>query len=207
MAGGRKPIEIERAGMKTQRDRMWEAIRRLRTFTLSSLQDAVKPVVPMPTVEQYVRSLKLASYLRYEDPPAYRGGPRVAGRFTMIKDSLEAPAVTREGKPVTRGIGMLAMWRAMQTLREFDFNDIARAASLGDFKVRPSTAREYIAALEKAGYFLTIRGARAGLAGRYRLKRDTGALPPALTARNCVFDRNLGKFTWEASAQEVADAL
>jgi hypothetical protein len=202
----RKPIQLERSGMLTQRERLWAAARKLRRFTLMQWQDATKPVVRLQTCKTYLASLVRSGHLVQDgEEQANRGFPQTC--YRIAKDTLDAPRVTREGKPVTQGQTTLAMWRAMQVLKSFDWHDVQRAASLPAAPVPAETAKSYVAALARAGYFLQLQPAKPGTAARYRLVRKTGAHPPAITRRKTVFDRNTGEFTWQESAQEVVDGI
>jgi hypothetical protein len=122
----------------------------------------------------------------------------------LVRDQFDAP---RTGKNALAGLGVLAMWRAMQVLREFDYREIAASASANDLVVKPATAQSYVQALDRAGYFKTVRESKPGTPARHRLVRDTGAHAPAITRRKCVFDRNTGTFAELQSAEEVAHAL
>lgn len=203
----RKPIELERSGMQTPRERLWTAARKLRTFTLVEWQDATKPVVRLDTCETYLQCLLAGGYLKAQTQRAAvnRGFGQV--RYELVRDALDAPRLDRQGKPVTQGNGTLAMWRAMQILRTFDWHDVQRAASLPNSMVKPATAQSYVKALAAAGYFHTVQEAKPGTAARYRLTRKTGPHAPAITRRKTVFDRNKGEFTWQESEQEVVDGL
>lgn len=204
----RKPIELERSGMHTPRERLWAAARKLREFTLTEWQDATKPVVIIETCESYLDCLVAGGFLK--PGPRQRtanGGAFAEVRYRLVKDTLDAPRLDRGGRPVTQGAGTLAMWRAMNILKTFDWHEVQRAASLPDFEVTASTAKSYVKALAVAGYFQTVQPAKPGTAARYRLVRKTGRHAPAITRRKTVFDRNEGKFVWQESEQEVVDGL
>ena len=206
----RKPIELEMTGMLTPRERVWSAIRKLRTFTMLALQDTARPLVPWHTAQTYLKWLMSAGYV-----VAVAGQGRTAGKekfdqvqYRLVKDSFEAPRVTRQGGPVSQGTATLAMWRAMKVLKEFDYIDVQRAASVGPAcLVKPSSAKAYVNDLALAGYFSQKRPAKPGTPARWRLVRDTGPHAPAITRRQGVFDRNLGQFTMQQSEQEVCDGL
>lgn len=204
----RKPIQHELVGMLTPRERVWQAIRKLREFSLLELQDAIHPVVAFGTCESYLQWLGKAGFIESSGEQVRSAKSKWQElRYRLKKDAFEAPRVTRAGGLVTQGIATLAMWRAMKALGEFDHVDIQRASSVGECQVKSETAKAYVNALARAGYFRTIRASKPGTPSRYRLIRDTGAHPPAITRRKSVFDRNIGKFTWEQSAQEVCDGL
>lgn len=203
----RKPIQHELVGMLTPRERIWQAARRLRSFTVSELQDATKPVVNLETCESYLKWLAKAGVLSSTGAARNAKAKFEEARYTLLKDSLDAPRVTLEGQRVTQGIATLAMWRAMKALKEFDHHDIQRASSIPDCQVKPQTAKSYVAALARAGYFRTVRPSKPGTPARFRLIRDTGVHAPAVTRRKVVFDRNTGAFSELQTAQEVCDAL
>jgi hypothetical protein len=206
----RKPIELEMTGMLTPRERVWSAIRKLRRFTMLELQDTARPLVVWHTARTYLKWLLAGGYIQ-----AVADQGRTAGKeqfdqvqYQLVKDSFEAPRVTRQGGPVSQGTATLAMWRAMKVLKEFDYIDVQRAASVGPkCLVKPSSAKAYVNDLAVAGYFSLKRQAKPGTPARWRLVRDTGAHAPAITRRKGVFDRNLGAFTLLQSEQEVCDGL
>lgn len=199
--GGRLPLHIECAGVPTQRQRIWDALRRAQPASVLDLQDrAGKPWITEDAVGTYLMELEQAGWIQLA---AGSTKQRFKVRqYAIVRDSLEAP---RTGKTATQGLGVLAMWRAMRALKEFDFRDVAAAASLPGCEVSQGTAKTYVLLLARAGYFRTVRPASPGTPARHRLVRDTGAHAPAVTRRKCVFDRNLGTFTWEQPVQEVAD--
>lgn len=204
----RKPIELERAGLQTPRERLWAAARKLRRFTLMQWQDATKPVVRFDTCETYLRALVAAGYLQVVDKPRRPGRGFAEAEYQLVKDSLDAPRLDRQGQPVTQGLATLAMWRAMQVLKTFDYQDVQRAASLpgASVKVTDQSAKTYVNALARAGYFKTVSESKPGVPAKYRLMRNTGPHAPAITRRKVVFDRNAGEFMWQESEQEVVDA-
>lgn len=203
----RKPIEHERVGMLTPRERIWQAVRKLRTgFTTKDMDELLRPIVKKDTLNSYMGGLVAAGYLETERPASELGVGEIHV-YTLIKDSFEAPRVSKTGKPVSQGLATLAMWRAMHVLGVFDHRDIAKSASLGTTQVSPAVAKAYVLQLSKAGYFRIVKPSSPGVPARYQLVRYTGAEPPAVTSRKCVFDRNLGQFTWEAAEQEVCDDI
>lgn len=203
----RKPLHLELSGLLTQRERLWQAARKLRRgFTLIDWQDATKPVVPLQTTKCYLDALVRGGWLAQDgEVQVNRGFPQM--RYRIARDQLDAPRVTRDGKPVTQGQGVLAMWRAMQILKTFDWHDVQRAASVPGCVVTSHTAKSYVKELAQAGYFHVVQAAKPGTAARYRLARNTGARPPAVCKRGAVLDRNTGEFVRQQSAQEVVDGL
>lgn len=206
----RSPIQHERAGLLTPRERLWQAARKLRSFTVSELQDVVKPIVNLETCESYLKWLAKSGFLSSTGPVRNSKAKFAEARYTVTQDSFEAPRVTRSGGQVTQGLATLAMWRAMKALKEFDHIDIQKSASVGDCVVQPQSAKAYVNALARAGYFRVVHPPKLGKQAkpaRYRLVKDTGVHPPAITRRKAVFDRNTGVFADLETAQEVCDGL
>lgn len=204
----RKPIQEELAGLMTPRERIWRAIRQLRTgFTSSDLQAQIQQPIRNNTVCSYLSGLVAGGWLQTVTPDASVSGKGRSRIYSLSKDSFEAPRVDKQGRPVTGGMATLAMWRAMRVLDTFDYADIARAASLGHVQVSRQTAINYINRLHAAGYFRVVQPGQPGRAARYQLVRYTGAHPPAVTRRMGIFDRNLGEFTWQQPEQEVCDGI
>lgn len=201
----RKPIHVEMAGMRTPRERMWQAIRRLRKFTCMQVQEVMgSPYPTIDSIQEYLYALKGNGYLKALN----RSSRFEEIAFELVKDAIDAPRFNKAGRPATQGLATLAMWRAMKALKEFDYLDVQKAASLGETcKVTGQTAKSYVNALGRAGYFRTVCEAKPGVPARFRLVRDTGAHAPAITRRKAVFDRNVGEFTWQQSEQEVCDGL
>jgi hypothetical protein len=199
----RKPIELEIVRRLTPRQRIWASVRKLRIFTLVELQDAVQPVAPFKTLEFYVYALVKAGYVAAVAAQTSTDQRFDEVQYKLIKDALEAPRLGRYGDKVTQGAATLAMWRAMQVLREFDWHEVQRAASLPSLVIRPQTAATYVYALNHAGYFRTIRRSKPGTAARFRLIKNTGPLAPAITRSKSVFDRNTCEFASHETKEEL----
>jgi hypothetical protein len=209
----RKPIEHEVRGLQTPRERIWAAIRALKKgFTTLTVQDACAPMVPLSCVEDYMNELVAAGFVK-----KVGAGDRVSGRAPcitlghkcdLVKNQFDAPRLNNGGKAVTQGLGVLAMWRAMKVMQKgFDHNEVAKAASQDGFVVKVATAKTYVHALARAGYFQQLKPAKPGTPARYRLLKNTGPHAPAITRRKCVFDRNTGTFAELETPQEVCDGI
>lgn len=204
----RSPIDVEIRGFQTPRERVWAAALRLRTFTLWELQDHTVPLVTFATCDDYVTALQAAGYVdRVGENPPLAANQFPKAIYQVLKPVPQTPRLTRDGAVSVAADGVDAMWRAMKVLPVFDHHDIARAATLGTCKVSVGTAKVYVAALAQAGYLSLVRKSKPGTAARHRLTNNTGPLPPAITRRKVVFDRNKGEFFGMQSAQEVCDAL
>lgn len=208
----RKP-SIEMTGMLTPRERVWQSVRKFgmrQHFSALMVEDGCLPTVPFQTVNAYLRALKDAGYLELVErvkPETPAGSRFEAPIYKLVNTAFEAPRVSLYGRQARQGLGVLAMWRCMKVLKSFDYRDLARAASHPTLIVAEQTAQKYVNALARAGYLTTLRAPTRLLPGRYRLTRNTGHHAPAITRIKCVFDRNLGQFTWQQPEQEVCDGL
>lgn len=218
----RKPARLERAGALTPRDRMWAAIRALGpspvcTFSISEVHYLANLRSPLPepihvdSVDSYFRGLAAAEppYLK----PAYLVN-EVPGRrrselqlYALIRDvGIEAPRVTKDGKPVTQGLGNELMWGAMKVLKDFDHAElvgaIAEAAAKAGTSVSEETAKSYCTALCRAGYLVLVspnRGPHAKARYRFVRARNTGPRAPLITKDKTVMDANTGEVVFEQS--------
>jgi hypothetical protein len=210
----RKPINVELRGLKTPRERVWNAILGVSTaphdgtFDKSKVQDYCEPMVSWTLVDDYFDDLEKAGYLKRIPGSGLRKGVlQQPVQFTLAKRQGDAPRVSVKGEKVTQGSGTEAMWRAMKVLPSFDYTDIARAATLGTLVVKPQTAKSYVVHLARAGYLVTLRPAKPGTPARHRLDKNTGMHAPAITRMKVVFDRNTGTFAHLQTIQEVCDGL
>lgn len=199
--GHRKPAQLELVGGKGSRQRVWEAIRK-HAGAFTSFQIARKSKVHDETVMTYLFSLENAGYLSGED---MTGKPvKERKHWTLVKDNgIEAPRVSRSGKPVTQGLGMESMWRSMRIIGEFNAAELGAHASACGINVSLNAAKDYAGALKKAGYLLVVAEAdrRRGHASltRFRLApgKYTGPRPPMIQRTSSVYDPNLGKVVWQ----------
>lgn len=166
------------------REAIWALIRSKRQFTVRDLYLAT--TLEASSVLDYVRGLTNAGYLREEIGDKAR-------LFTLIKDvGVDAPRVSRDGKPVTQGQGRINMWRSMYIIQSFSAKELAVNASTPDCIVKLSSAENYCGFLCRAGYL------RRDKDGRYTFLRHmfTGPKPPMVQRIKRVWDQNLKKVMW-----------
>lgn len=186
---GRKPIEVERASGKSNRQRIWDEICKLPDgFTGYSI--ARKSGVHDTTVRSYIQSLVNAGYLK-----------RLAGADHFLEQTLclikntgiDAPRVTRKGNQSTAGLRNEAMWRTLRILGTVTAKGLAESSSV-KFDVSLWTARTYLKHLTKAGYVDLVSKGNGDRTAYYRLipLKYTGPKPPAIKRGGVVFDANLG---------------
>lgn len=197
----RKPIQIERTGLRTPRERMWAAMMAKRRFVRADIEDAAHPA-GRGALASYIQGLLKAGYL----------GKIETGRFSactyhVLRPQAAAPVLDREGAALKPALGTLAMWRAMKVRKTFDADQIAADATQGGVTCTRSTARSYVNSLARAGYLRVEARAKPGTLARMRLVKDTGPNAPAITRAKVVFDRNTGELVLAQTAQEVGDGL
>lgn len=217
----RRPARLERAGALTPRDRIWAAIRRFGVGAPFSVAEIMllsgeRADAPLDfangqradTTLEYLRGLSRAGVLA-------DGGARLVNRpvrelqwFRLVKDiGVDAPRVDRNGKPVTQGAGRDQMWRSARVLKEFDYRDLAAAASTEAHPVSIEEAQTYIRFLKLGGYVRVARAATYGHHGaaerlHFIKARDTGPRAPIVTRDKSVMDGNTGEIVFKGAAND-----
>lgn len=195
----RKPVHLSANSPRPEgRQVMWEAMRKLRRFRLTDIEDQTR--ITEATVDTYVKGLTAAGYLQRIDAPEPPADTRYAPHWwELVKDiGVEAPRVTQAGKPVTQGRGREQMWRTMRIIGEFNWRELAVQASTEAHPVKENEAKDYVHHLHKAGYLACVKAGGPGRAARYRMfpSRYTGPQPPMVQRIKQVFDPNIGQVVW-----------
>lgn len=187
---GRKPAHLEMVGGKSNRQRMWEAMR-AHAEGFTGYQIARRAAVHDTAVRSYIQSLEKAGYL-----------VRIAGADHFLEQTLrlikdvgsEAPAVTRSGGTSSAGQGNEAMWRTLRILGELTARQLAEHAS-ASVQVSLWTARSYLKWLARAGYVELLSQGNGDRNARYRLLAHsyTGPRAPMIQRSAQLYDPNLGK--------------
>lgn len=199
----RRPAQMEMIGGKGSRQRAWEAVRQLRDdFTCYEVSRAAQ--ADDETVLTYLRSLERGGFI--ESLTSVDAPVATEKHYRLVRDNgIEAPRLTKDGKPITQGLGTEAMWRSMRIIGEFSCRELAAHASTSGVKVSEDTANSYIRALKLADYLVVVaeakpRGIGVGRSlARYRLApgRYTGPRPPMIQRTKAVYDPNLGEVVWQ----------
>jgi hypothetical protein len=209
----RLPAVTELAGGKSQRQRVWEAIRAYDTVSphgAFNAEDVSRwSKVELPIVREYLVGLDAAGYLcaASESNGGTRHGVK-KGRFLAKDNGVEAPRVRRDGSPVTQGRGTQAMWDAITALDTFTHAFLAEIA-----QVKPATAAAYCGFLGRAGYLDLVRlghgTGRGGIASVWRCAWVHRPKPraPMVTRLKCVYDPNVHAIVWQAGADAAADQI
>lgn len=197
----RKPIHLEMTGGKSQRQRIWEAIRQSgREFTQMNVTPSE---VADDTVRTYLRGLTKAGYLELTQQGRV---PRLRNQWKLIRDAgAEAPRVSRQGVEVTQGHGNEAIWGAMQALGSFTSRVLAEMSGAKEF-----TVKSYCHALQKAGYLTVSReGNRHGTQTEYRMlkSRVRGPRPPMITRLKAVYDPNIHEIVWQQNEDDALEEM
>lgn len=100
-------------GGKSRRQRIWEAIRQRRTdFTLLDIVCAAH--VETETVRTYLTCLINGGVVVQTTVPCH---PREPKRYRLTRDNgVEAPRLTKSGKPVIQGLATEQMWRTLRMM-------------------------------------------------------------------------------------------
>lgn len=209
----RKPAVLELAGGKSQRQRIWDAVRRFAQtdegrFTIDDLSRTCG--IELDPVQEYVKGLSSAGYLRLTNADTLRVGGRLVKKiFELARDNgVEAPRVRRDGTPVTMGRGTEALWAAMTVLDNFNHHLVAEIA-----QVKPGTAATYCQLLGKAGYLEVVTLGKGkgngGIATVWRVAEVHRQKPraPMITRQRCIYDPNTHEIAWAEGADAAADAV
>jgi hypothetical protein len=126
--------------------------------------------------------------------------------YRLRKRPKQAPRVRNDGSLIV-STQQECMWRAIRTLRGgFNVRELAFNASIEGQKIKEPAARNYIEALDRAGYLQLLHPGDHWNFRTWRLKAsmNTGPLSPTLYRIDGLYDRNLKKIVGEPSAREVA---
>lgn len=196
-----KPAHLAQIGGKTNRQRIWEAIRAKREgFTCYGLARAAE--VDDPTVRAYLEALLAGGYLENgQEDVAFADRP-----LRLVRDvGAEAPAICRDGRPNRQGLISEALWRSLRILGEATAQELADQASV----VAPTklhTVKSWLLWLKRAGYVQVARAGRGCLPASYRLApgKYSGPRPPVIQHISQVYDPNLGKVVYRREPEEQA---
>ncbi|MGB0732455.1 MAG: hypothetical protein ACPGPF_01780 [Pontibacterium sp.] len=200
--GRRKPLQMELVGGKPPRQRVWEEIRRNRErFSIGSL--IIPTGLDDSTIRSYCQCLLAGGYI-----VQLTEGAIEYAYFQLQKDcGAEAPRLTKDGQPVTQGLGQEQMWRCLRMLGQMNYRQLTAHASKAGVEVKEATAKRYIAALKKAGYLQVVQacGLKKGALEIVRLipRMDTGPRPPQIQKVGVVYDPNLNKVMHADSPEDA----
>ncbi|MEG2004576.1 MAG: hypothetical protein RR014_00940 [Bilophila sp.] len=177
------------SGILTDRERLWTAMRQLRTFTTQDLALSAKMDRRYATVlGEYTNSLVKAGILKKNEPPQ-KG---LFALFELVLDlGVDAPRVRKDGTFVPEN-GQSRMWQAMKILKTFSVRDLVVHASLPDAPIVEASARLYCTWLVLGKYLKVYTGDENDVT-RYRYIRNTGSKAPQILRVKQLFDPNTGE--------------
>lgn len=197
----RKPAQLELAGGRGPRQRIWEVIRKHRQdFTGYDIEKATR--VDTATIRTYVQVLERGGFI---EQTSARVAFTERQHYRLLRDvGAEAPRLDRKGKPIAP-TGNESMWRTMRIMGDFTPAELAARASTAQTCIAEATAKTYARALCVAGYLIVVEEGRPFVRGkgarqtRYRLipAKYSGPRPPMIQRTKCIYDPNLAKVVWQ----------
>ena len=181
----RKPED--KKGAYETREALWNAIRKLKTFSITQLHGELK--LDKSTIRQYVTTLAHGGFVEISASAGQTG----IHIFTLVRDALEPPRLRRDGSEVTQGRGRQNMWMAMRILKRFDLATIWAASGTEEYPVARGEIKTYLLYLAKSGY---LKKTGQGEKAVYVLVRYTGPKAPMIQRIKQVWDPNLKEVTW-----------
>ncbi|MBD5416989.1 MAG: hypothetical protein HDR50_04880 [Desulfovibrio sp.] len=199
MSSKRKAVTLAPAGVLSTREKLWRAMRELKTFRVPDLARRAGVDRSKYSVSDYLRGLLHAGIIRVA---AWPGRIGEHATYTLVQDmGVEAPRVRRDGSVVPEP-AQQAMWRAMRVLREFSARDLVANAAMAGFTLKMATAASYCTWLARGGYLRSPQ--KRG--EPYRLVKDTGPKAPQILHVKQLYDPNTGKIMAGQTLQEAVDA-
>lgn len=200
--GYRKPAQMELIGGKPPRQRVWEQIRKSK-LSFRVYDVARSAGVDYETTKTYALCLIAGGYV----VRVTEGNFDMADHQLIRDTGIEAPRLTRDGKPVTTGIGQEAMWRCLRMLGALDARKLAAHAASCGVEVKLGTAKSYVQMLKKAGYLEVVEPCNRRMSRLETLRliprMDTGPRPPQIQNVKTVYDPNLNKVMYTDEPEEM----
>ena len=129
-----------------------------------------------------------------------KGRATVFGYYVNDPERFGVVEFDKDGKAVSAGRGMEAMWHAMRHfLRDFDALQLAAHASTEEHPVSLETAKSLIGILSQAGYLIEVRPfgkSKNKVLWTLDPKMNTGPRPPMIQRTKTIYDPNLGRVVW-----------
>ena len=171
-------------GALTDREKLWLAMRELRTFSLRDLYLETKIDRRTGKARDYLVGLLRAGIL--EEISHVPGGQCT---YRLVKDcGVNAPRVRKIGVLLPDS-GRTRMWRAMPILGMFTVRELVNAASLEDATIAYGEAQAYCQWLARGGYLH-----RTGTdTYRFIPARNTGPKAPQILRVKHLYDPNVYK--------------
>lgn len=175
---------------------MWEYMRKHGVFTMQNLAQHSDRKVE--SVREFIKLLLKGGYIEetgYEISPLDRVSKRK--QFRLIKNTgHETPRLRLDGSELVTVNDQ--MWRAMKLIGNFNYFELALAASTDELKVKPEAAKSYCYYLKKSGHLVEVAASSNQDKASYRLvpAMNSGPQAPMVLRTKVVFDPNLGTILW-----------
>ena len=214
---GRPAVDKPRK-VAPNRQKIWDLIRELKTFTINDLAHQLN--MNVETVKTYIQGLNKAGYVEVKTPKSQecknKGVTKKRGAFKsavykLINDTgHERPMVDKHGiKTTAQGTGRDYMWRTMKMMKSFNARELAITASNEEHSVSEQEAKHYIQYLNKAGYLLLIATSTGSgknrTQARYRFNRvkNTGPRAPMIQRVKQVYDPNINEVVYTPEPRDL----
>lgn len=195
---GRAPHLIVSGG-KSPKQRMWEAMRILGQGF--DVHDIARRSDQMPyDIIRYLEALKKAGIVETVVDDYRKGQTRL---YKLAKDEgAEHPRLNSKGERTYDHLATENIWRSLRILGgNVTVRDVVGAASVGTVSLTATKVRQYLNALNEAGYLAKTPGDTAmGIPTFYCLipGKDTGPRPPEIRQLESlqVYDPNLNRLIY-----------
>lgn len=197
---GRKATNItaDTLGHCLPQEAIWRFVRELKVFKDGDIETAARKYfggggtgLSAKTVRSYLERLARGGYLTKET--VFVQGNQRKVTWSLVKDQgAEAPRLNKDGQPRKQGQVRDQLWRTLKIIGEFNYIELAAAASLEDSPVSSNTSRTYIKHLYRVGYLFQACPSKPGTPARYRKvpRRCEGPKAPMVLRTKQVFDPN-----------------
>lgn len=181
-------------------DAIWAALLELQrqqmSYTLQEIEKACK--ADEASIREYLRRLLKSGHVQVVGSrPARKPSKGKALLYAIMKTSIDAPRVRRDGSPVPEA-AIDRMWRVMRMMKAFSAHDLSEAA-----KVSTATAERYLRHLSE-GDSPIVRHDAAPLARRtYMVTRQLGPRAPKILRGHVVYDPNARVIVGAVQTEEL----
>ncbi|MBB5046759.1 hypothetical protein HNR60_001507 [Rhodopseudomonas rhenobacensis] len=195
--------------VSTGQDAIWQIIRDLDKKGPWSIPDIDGETnkAHFDTLVDYVHRLRAGGYVEIVGTLPKIGEMTPTNLYRVKIKTSATPRLRRDGSKAPPS-GQLQMWRAMRSLRQFDYRDLARVASTDELVIAEVTAKTYLHRLSDVGFLQLLKPATPGRADPspavWRLKpsMNSGPLAPKVMRTHFVFDPNRRIVVGDPSAAE-----
>ncbi len=179
---------------------IWAALQQLQreqmSYTLQEIEKTCK--ADEASIREYLRRLLKSGHVQIVGSrPARKPSTGKALLYAILKTSIDAPRVRRDGSPVPEP-AIERMWRVMRMMRAFTAHDLSYAAN-----VPMATAQRYLRHLGQ-GDQPVVQHDGAPLSRRgYMVVRQLGPRAPKILVGHVVYDPNAQALLGAVETEEL----